>query len=227
MVWRYSGIRPLFDDGAKNVSKVTRDYTLRVEGDEKTAPVLSVFGGKITTYRRLAEDVLDRLAPGDRAEDRAVHMAMLCGVLERAPDATVAACGNAQGLDLPTSVAPFILRGVKLVGVNSVSTPMPRPFDEYPFPPLSPTAAVTRTVFDNAALPLELAGMDKAAIRERVNPLLELVGLSRLGHQVTYLGRVGDDACERSAPFRFGTEHVDVIDRGERHRHHPAASAGG
>jgi len=42
------------------------------------------------------------------------------------PDATVAACGNAQGLDLPTSVAPFILRGVKLVGVNSVSTPMPR-----------------------------------------------------------------------------------------------------
>jgi acrylyl-CoA reductase (NADPH) len=42
------------------------------------------------------------------------------------PDSTVAACGNAQGLDLPTSVAPFILRGVKLVGVNSVSTPMPR-----------------------------------------------------------------------------------------------------
>ena len=42
------------------------------------------------------------------------------------PDATVAACGNAQGMDLPTNVAPFILRGVKLVGVNSVSTPMRR-----------------------------------------------------------------------------------------------------
>lgn len=42
------------------------------------------------------------------------------------PEGTVAACGNAQGLDLPSNVAPFILRGVKLVGVNSVSTPMPR-----------------------------------------------------------------------------------------------------
>jgi acrylyl-CoA reductase (NADPH) len=42
------------------------------------------------------------------------------------PDATVAACGLAQGMDLPASVAPFILRGVKLVGINSVSTPMPR-----------------------------------------------------------------------------------------------------
>ena len=41
-------------------------------------------------------------------------------------DGTVAACGLAQGMDLPTSVAPFILRGVKLVGINSVSTPMPR-----------------------------------------------------------------------------------------------------
>ena len=44
------------------------------------------------------------------------------------PEGTVAACGNAQGMDLPTNVAPFILRGVKLVGVNSVSTPMPRRF---------------------------------------------------------------------------------------------------
>lgn len=42
------------------------------------------------------------------------------------PEGTVAACGLAQGMDLPTSVAPFILRGVKLIGVNSVSTPMPR-----------------------------------------------------------------------------------------------------
>ena len=41
-------------------------------------------------------------------------------------DGTVVACGNAQGMDLPTSVAPFILRGVKLIGVNSVTTPMPR-----------------------------------------------------------------------------------------------------
>ena len=42
------------------------------------------------------------------------------------PEGTVAACGLAQGMDLPTNVAPFILRGVKLIGINSVSTPMPR-----------------------------------------------------------------------------------------------------
>jgi acrylyl-CoA reductase (NADPH) len=42
------------------------------------------------------------------------------------PDGTVAACGLAQGMDLPTNVAPFILRGVKLIGINSVATPMPR-----------------------------------------------------------------------------------------------------
>ena len=63
VVWRYSGIRPLFDDGAENVSKITRDYTLRVDGDAQTAPLLSVFGGKITTYRKLAEHALEKIAP--------------------------------------------------------------------------------------------------------------------------------------------------------------------
>ncbi|MEQ1774559.1 MAG: glycerol-3-phosphate dehydrogenase [Burkholderiales bacterium] len=62
VVWSYCGIRPLFDDGAKNVSKITRDYTLRVDGDADAAPVLSVFGGKITTYRKLAEHALEKLA---------------------------------------------------------------------------------------------------------------------------------------------------------------------
>jgi acrylyl-CoA reductase (NADPH) len=47
-------------------------------------------------------------------------------ISQTVPDGTVVACGNAQGMDLPTSVAPFILRGVKLIGVNSVTTPMPR-----------------------------------------------------------------------------------------------------
>jgi glycerol-3-phosphate dehydrogenase len=63
VVWRYAGVRPLYDDGAADASSVTRDYTLRVDGDAGATPVLSVFGGKITTYRRLAEQALDRLAP--------------------------------------------------------------------------------------------------------------------------------------------------------------------
>jgi glycerol-3-phosphate dehydrogenase len=62
VVWSYCGIRPLFDDGAKNVSKITRDYTLRVDDEADAAPLLSVFGGKVTTYRKLAEHALEKLA---------------------------------------------------------------------------------------------------------------------------------------------------------------------
>jgi glycerol-3-phosphate dehydrogenase len=63
VVWRYAGVRPLYDDGSADPSTVTRDYTLRMDGAAGAAPVLSVFGGKITTYRRLAEEALERLAP--------------------------------------------------------------------------------------------------------------------------------------------------------------------
>ncbi|HEX2334254.1 MAG TPA: glycerol-3-phosphate dehydrogenase, partial [Burkholderiales bacterium] len=62
-LWRYAGVRPLYDDGSANPSAITRDYTLRVDDDAGAAPVLSVFGGKITTYRRLAEHTLAKLAP--------------------------------------------------------------------------------------------------------------------------------------------------------------------
>jgi acrylyl-CoA reductase (NADPH) len=57
----------------------------------------------------------------------AVGSVTLANVLSQTnPEGTVAACGLAQGMDLPTSVAPFILRGVKLIGVNSVTCPLPR-----------------------------------------------------------------------------------------------------
>ena len=62
-VWRFAGVRPLYDDGTSDPSAVTRDYTLRVDDDQGAAPVLSVFGGKITTYRHLAQEAVNRLAP--------------------------------------------------------------------------------------------------------------------------------------------------------------------
>ena len=62
VAWSYSGVRPLYDDGTADPSAVTRDYTLRVDDEAGRAPVLSVFGGKITTYRRLAEQAMDKLA---------------------------------------------------------------------------------------------------------------------------------------------------------------------
>ena len=62
VVHSYSGIRSLYDDGSDRPSQVTRDYVLSLDGGG--APqLLSVFGGKITTYRRLAEQALDKLAP--------------------------------------------------------------------------------------------------------------------------------------------------------------------
>ncbi|WP_121064454.1 glycerol-3-phosphate dehydrogenase [Chachezhania antarctica] len=61
VVWSYSGVRPLYDDGAQSATAATRDYTLKVEASGG-APVLNVFGGKITTYRRLAEGALDKIA---------------------------------------------------------------------------------------------------------------------------------------------------------------------
>ena len=61
VLWSFSGVRPLYDDGSANPSEVTRDYKLVVDADG--APLLSIYGGKITTYRRLAEQALHRLAP--------------------------------------------------------------------------------------------------------------------------------------------------------------------
>lgn len=59
VVWSYSGVRPLYDDGASSASAATRDYVLSLNTDG--APLLNVFGGKITTYRVLAEDALVKL----------------------------------------------------------------------------------------------------------------------------------------------------------------------
>ncbi|HEY9101617.1 glycerol-3-phosphate dehydrogenase [Chitinimonas sp.] len=59
VVWRYAGVRPLYDDRRGNPSAITRDYTMRL--DREGAPVLSIFGGKLTTYRQLARHALQQL----------------------------------------------------------------------------------------------------------------------------------------------------------------------
>jgi len=69
LVWDYSGVRPLYDDGASAAQAATRDYVLVLD-EEEGAPLLSIFGGKITTYRRLAEHALEKLEahlPGAKA----------------------------------------------------------------------------------------------------------------------------------------------------------------
>jgi D-erythritol 1-phosphate dehydrogenase len=64
IVWTFAGVRPLYDDGASDPSSITRDYVFRTDAGaegEALAPVLSIFGGKLTTYRKLAEHALDEL----------------------------------------------------------------------------------------------------------------------------------------------------------------------
>ena len=62
VVWSYSGVRPLYDDGATSATAATRDYTLKVDTNGG-APILNIFGGKITTYRRLAQSALGKISP--------------------------------------------------------------------------------------------------------------------------------------------------------------------
>ncbi|OXT02759.1 glycerol-3-phosphate dehydrogenase [Notoacmeibacter marinus] len=60
VVWTYSGVRPLYDDGAQTAAAATRDYV--IEADTDGALLINIFGGKITTYRKLAEHALDKIA---------------------------------------------------------------------------------------------------------------------------------------------------------------------
>ena len=62
VVWAYAGVRPLYDDGASEARAATRDYVFELD-TPGGSPLLSIFGGKITTYRRLAEEALERLSP--------------------------------------------------------------------------------------------------------------------------------------------------------------------
>ncbi|WP_420606199.1 glycerol-3-phosphate dehydrogenase [Novosphingopyxis sp.] len=77
VVWTYSGVRPLYDDHEASASEVTRDYVLKLDC-EGGAPILSVLGGKLTTYRVLAQEALDRLGPllGNRKPAWTAHAAL-------------------------------------------------------------------------------------------------------------------------------------------------------
>ncbi|MGJ5179859.1 glycerol-3-phosphate dehydrogenase [Bradyrhizobium oligotrophicum] len=71
VVWSYSGVRPLYDDGASEAKAATRDYVFELD-TPGGLPLLSIYGGKITTYRRLAEEALERLGPylkGTKADE--------------------------------------------------------------------------------------------------------------------------------------------------------------
>ncbi|MCF3934243.1 glycerol-3-phosphate dehydrogenase [Acuticoccus sp. M5D2P5] len=70
IVWTFSGVRPLFDDGASKAQEATRDYVLKTEGGAGRAALLNVFGGKLTTYRKLAEAAVHKVGEliGEKGE---------------------------------------------------------------------------------------------------------------------------------------------------------------
>jgi len=61
IVWTYSGVRPLYDDGASRAQETTREYVLKLDGTVESGMILNVFGGKITTYRHLSERALTKI----------------------------------------------------------------------------------------------------------------------------------------------------------------------
>jgi glycerol-3-phosphate dehydrogenase len=61
IVWTYAAVRPLYDDGASKAQEATRDYVLKADAPEGQAPLIDVFGGKITTFRRLSEHMLEKI----------------------------------------------------------------------------------------------------------------------------------------------------------------------
>ncbi|MCW5772515.1 MAG: glycerol-3-phosphate dehydrogenase [Rhodospirillaceae bacterium] len=63
IVWSYSGVRPLYDDGSINASAMTRDYAFDIDAAEGAAPLLTIYGGKLTTYRKLAQHALRKILP--------------------------------------------------------------------------------------------------------------------------------------------------------------------
>lgn len=69
IVWTYSGVRPLYDDGASSATAATREYVMKLD-QSRGAPALNIFGGKITTYRKLAETALDHVADVFPGKDR-------------------------------------------------------------------------------------------------------------------------------------------------------------
>ena len=60
IVWSYSGVRPLYDDGASKAQEATRDYVIKAE-EHDSSLMINIFGGKITTYRRLSEAILKHI----------------------------------------------------------------------------------------------------------------------------------------------------------------------
>lgn len=118
IVWTYSGVRPLYDDGASAAQEATRDYVLKVEGSAAEGAVLNVFGGKLTTSRRLAESVLEKIEHTLGAKGPAWTKQSTLPGGDFGPlsfDAEV----RRLGLDYPDLPVPLLRRLMRLYGTKA------------------------------------------------------------------------------------------------------------
>src|SRR4051794_27062769 len=116
VVHAFAGIRQLYDDGARRAQNLTREYVLDLAGRPPDAPLLTVYGGKITTYRRLAENALRRLAPFYRMGPAWTHDAPLPGG-DFPHDGLAALTARARGL-WPFLTEPQANRLVRAYGTR-------------------------------------------------------------------------------------------------------------
>ncbi len=116
--WSYCGVRPLYDDGSINASAMTRDYAFDIDAPEGAAPLLTIYGGKLTTYRKLAQHALRKILPRlDREPKKWTSGAPLPG--GDMPGADFAAFLGALGAEFPFLPPALAQRYARLYGTRS------------------------------------------------------------------------------------------------------------
>ncbi len=116
--WSYSGVRPLYDDGSINASAMTRDYAFDVDAPEGAAPLLTIYGGKLTTYRKLAQHALRKILPRlGRDPKKWTSGAPLPG--GDMPGADFAAFRRALGAEFPFLPPELCQRYARLYGTRA------------------------------------------------------------------------------------------------------------
>ncbi len=120
IAWRYSGVRPLFDDKSDDPSAVTRDYKLALDVPQGSPPLLTVVGGKVTTYRRLAEAAMRLIAPhvGRPLAPAWTAKTPLPG--GDMPDADFGAFAQTLMACYPDMPTPLLMRLLRRYGTNTV-----------------------------------------------------------------------------------------------------------
>ena len=129
IVATYAGVRPLYDDGDDNPSAITRDYTLKLDHHAGGAPLLNIYGGKITTYRKLAEHAIEKLLPffPNASKGSWTHAPLQSGATQATLHALVA---DVESRGLTHSYAQRLVNRYGLAAATLASNNMGEIFDE-------------------------------------------------------------------------------------------------